>query len=323
MKAPAPSAAPSSRPPLASERRLVERAARERAERERRIAGERERLARDSALEPAAERLATALQQAAAAVAERVEVLGAELDAERQAGERLAAELRSCAGQESQVQARLKERGETVTRGEVRAQQARDRSAEAGAELTRLAEQARARGRARHRAAGRRGARRPDGPDRAAAPPPRAARPGQPARQARVRRGGRARRGARGPARGPRGRAARAGDADPRHRPPHPRGVRGDLHRRRAQLRGGRASSCSPAAAAACGSCARTPARGRCWAAATPRRVRARRGGARRGGRRGRGGRGRRGPRRASRSRSRPPASPRSGCRCSPAARSR
>ncbi len=125
---------------VASERRLVERAERERAERERRIAGERERLARDSALEPAAERLAAALQQAAAAVAERVEVLGAELNADRQAGERLAAELRSCAGQESQVHARLKEHGETVTRGEVRAQQARDRSAEAGAELTRLAE---------------------------------------------------------------------------------------------------------------------------------------------------------------------------------------
>ncbi len=83
---------------VASERRLVERAERERAERERRIAGERERLARDSALQPAAERLAAALQQAAAAVAERVEVLGAELDADRQAGEQLAAELRSCAG---------------------------------------------------------------------------------------------------------------------------------------------------------------------------------------------------------------------------------
>ena len=66
--------------------------------------------------------------------------LGAELDADRQAGEQLAAELRSCAAQESQVHARLKEHGETVTRGEVRAQQARDRSAEAGAELTRLAD---------------------------------------------------------------------------------------------------------------------------------------------------------------------------------------
>ena len=125
---------------VASERRLVERAERERAERGRRIAGERERLARDSALQPAAERLSAALQQAAVAVAERVEVLGAELDADRQAGEQLAAELRSCAAQESQVHARLKEHGEAVTRGEVRAQQARDRSAEAGAELARLAE---------------------------------------------------------------------------------------------------------------------------------------------------------------------------------------
>jgi chromosome segregation protein len=125
---------------IASERRLVERAERERAERERRIAAERERLARDEALRPAAERLAAALQEAGAAVAARLDGFEADLRADREAGERLAGELRACAAQESQVQSRLKERGEEVTRGEVRAQQARDRATDAGRDLARLAE---------------------------------------------------------------------------------------------------------------------------------------------------------------------------------------
>ena len=124
---------------VASERRLVERAERERTERERRIVAERDRLARDEALRPAAERLAATLADAGEAVAARLEALEAELRADREAGEKLAGELRACAAHESQVQARLKERGEEVTRGEVRAQQARDRSADAGRELARLA----------------------------------------------------------------------------------------------------------------------------------------------------------------------------------------
>jgi chromosome segregation protein len=125
---------------LASERRLLERAARERAEREARIVTERERMARDEALQPTAERLATALREAGAAVAARLETFESELRADREAGERLAAELRACAAQESQVQSRLKERGEEVTRGEVRAQQARDRATDAGRDVERLAE---------------------------------------------------------------------------------------------------------------------------------------------------------------------------------------
>ena len=125
---------------IASERRLADRAARERDERAHRIASERERLTRDEALQPAAERLAAALEEAGAAVAARLEGFDAELRADREAGERLTGELRACAAQESQVQGRLKERGEEVTRGEVRAQQARDRAADADRDLGRLAE---------------------------------------------------------------------------------------------------------------------------------------------------------------------------------------
>ena len=124
---------------LAAERRLAERAERERAERVRRIAHERERLAHDEALHPGAERLVAALEAARDAVHQRVELLDAELVADRHAGERLAGELRACAQQEVEVQARLKARGEEVTRGEVRAQQARDAHADASGELVRLA----------------------------------------------------------------------------------------------------------------------------------------------------------------------------------------
>ena len=124
---------------LAAERRLAERAERERSERARRIAHERERLVHDEALLPAAERLATALESAGQAVRTLAEALDAELVADRHAGERLAGELRACAQQEVQVQARLKTRGEEVTRGEVRAQQARDQHGDARAELERLA----------------------------------------------------------------------------------------------------------------------------------------------------------------------------------------
>jgi len=125
---------------IQSERKLAERAARERAERERRLAHERARQQRDEVLAPLATRLAAALERAAQAVATRVEVLEAELNADRQAGERLAAELRQCAGAEAQASARLKQRGEQVTRAEVRAQQTRDRAGEAEATLAALAE---------------------------------------------------------------------------------------------------------------------------------------------------------------------------------------
>src|SRR5829696_8568477 len=125
---------------IATERRLADRARREREERARRIERERAGLAHDEALIPAAERLAAALESARTAVAARQEALQAELDADRAAGDRLAAELRACATQETEVQQRLKARHEEVTRGEIRAQQVRDQAADAGARLSGLAE---------------------------------------------------------------------------------------------------------------------------------------------------------------------------------------
>jgi chromosome segregation protein len=125
---------------LTAERRLAERAERERAERAGRIAQAQARLEHEQQLPPAAERLVTALAEAASAIAARVELFDAELAAHRAAGEHVAVELRACAREEAELQGRLKRDGEAVTSAEVRAQQARDRAEEAGAELTALAE---------------------------------------------------------------------------------------------------------------------------------------------------------------------------------------
>jgi chromosome segregation protein len=125
---------------LAAERRVAERAERDRAERARRIAGLRRRIEADRTLAPAAGRLAVALDETARAIGVRVEALEAQLRADRAAGEDLAARLRACATEEAEIQRRLRERGELVTAAEVRAQQARDQAADADHELALLAE---------------------------------------------------------------------------------------------------------------------------------------------------------------------------------------
>ncbi len=125
---------------LAAERRVAERAARDRAERAARIGHLDAALARDRALRPVAERLVQALAGALEHVRARVEALEAELAADRQAGEGVALELRACASEEAQIQGRLRERGEAVTTTEVRAQQARDHEADATRGLRTLAD---------------------------------------------------------------------------------------------------------------------------------------------------------------------------------------
>ena len=125
---------------LAAERRLAERAERDRVERRERTTQAAQRLERERALAPQAQRLVEVLAEAASAIAARVEVFDAELAAHRQAGEHVAVELRACAREEAELQGRLKRDGEAVTGAEVRAQQARDRMAEADAELRALAE---------------------------------------------------------------------------------------------------------------------------------------------------------------------------------------
>ena len=124
---------------LNAERRLAERAERERRDRERRLAHERGRLAADDRLAPAAQRLVAVLEVAGMAVGARQEALQAELDADRAAGERLAADLRAGAAAENAAQTRLGGGAQAVTRAEVRAQQARDRAHEVDVTLRELA----------------------------------------------------------------------------------------------------------------------------------------------------------------------------------------
>jgi len=124
---------------LAAERRVAERADRERAERGRRIVQLEGAAARDEGLVPAGVRLIGVLDHATAAIAGRVAEFDAALAHDREAGEHVTAELRACAQAEVALQARLQAANEAVTVAEVRAQQARDRAAEAEAALRGIA----------------------------------------------------------------------------------------------------------------------------------------------------------------------------------------
>jgi chromosome segregation protein len=84
-------------------------------------------------------RLAGVLEQAAAAIAERVAGFEATLVEDRQAGEHVTAELRACAQAEAELQGRLHAANEAVTAAAVRAQQTRDRANEAEATLRAVA----------------------------------------------------------------------------------------------------------------------------------------------------------------------------------------
>jgi chromosome segregation protein len=125
---------------LTAERRVAERAAQERSDRAARITFLTEKLARDRALVPWSERLAIVLELALQHVNAHVTSVDSELEADSEAGDGVASELRACATEEAAIQQRLRDRGEAVTGVEVRAQQLRDQAAEAGSELATLAE---------------------------------------------------------------------------------------------------------------------------------------------------------------------------------------
>ncbi len=125
---------------LAVERRQAEQAAQARDERLRRSEQLEARRVLDTALLALAGRLAAALEEAGEIVAERIIALEEELARDRVAGEEMASELRACAGQEAEIQARLRGAGELVTDAEVAAQRLRDQAAEAELELSGIAE---------------------------------------------------------------------------------------------------------------------------------------------------------------------------------------
>jgi chromosome segregation protein len=125
---------------LAAERRAAERVERERRARQWRAETLTRQAALDTALAPQLERFVAVLGTLGAALQERLVVFEQELAADRAAGDALATELRTCAGEETVLQARLRELADRVTTAEVQAQQARDQTAEADVELRALAD---------------------------------------------------------------------------------------------------------------------------------------------------------------------------------------
>ncbi len=125
---------------LAAERRQAQRIERERQERARRTLMLAAQRAADEELAPGAQRLASAIESARVAVAARVKELEDLLAADSEAGEQMAAELRSCAAEEADIQTALRREGEAVTAAEVAAQRLRDAVAEIDLELAAVAE---------------------------------------------------------------------------------------------------------------------------------------------------------------------------------------
>jgi chromosome segregation protein len=125
---------------LAAERKMLERVERERAQRAERLERVRQGVARDKELVPAVAAVIAALEDVAGAIAERLESFDQALTADRQAGEHVALELRTCAQQEAELHAKIGQENETLTQAEVRLQRARDQAADAEAELGRIAQ---------------------------------------------------------------------------------------------------------------------------------------------------------------------------------------
>ncbi len=124
---------------LTAELAARERRERERAEREGRMQRLRLAVEHDRGLRPAITAVQEALEAAAKAISERRVAFEAELTADREAGEHLASQLRTCAQQEAALHAELQSVNEALTRHEVRAQRVRDQAADAEHELRELA----------------------------------------------------------------------------------------------------------------------------------------------------------------------------------------
>ncbi len=124
---------------LAAERQMVAGAERERAERADRIARLQDMIARDRELSRETDALIAALERAAGAVSARLATFEEALTADREAGETVAVELRTCAQQEVSLHAKLQRENEAVTEAEVRLQRSRDQAVDSDAELAQLA----------------------------------------------------------------------------------------------------------------------------------------------------------------------------------------
>ncbi len=124
---------------LRAEAARSERADRERAERLAQIARLQASVVRDESLGPKIAGILGELEQLAALISARKRGFDAELAADREAGETVAAELRACAQQEASLQTELNAANEALTAAEVRSQRAQDQAADADQALQQLA----------------------------------------------------------------------------------------------------------------------------------------------------------------------------------------
>jgi len=120
---------------LTGERRQLQAAERELAEREARRRRLQASYQRDEALCARAARLLGALESAASGTDALLKSLEQQLGEDRRAGEQGAGELTAFATREASIQAELKEAGQAVTDAEVAAQRSRDHAGEAELEL--------------------------------------------------------------------------------------------------------------------------------------------------------------------------------------------
>jgi chromosome segregation protein len=125
---------------LAAEHRMLQRMERERAERAQRLKRVRAGVSRNRELVPAVAGVVAALEDVAGAIAQRLASFDEALAADRQAGEHVALELRTCAQQEAELHAKIGQENETLTQAEVRLQRARDQAGDAETELGRIAQ---------------------------------------------------------------------------------------------------------------------------------------------------------------------------------------
>ncbi len=124
---------------IGAERERVERAEVERQRRAAEVEHLTSAIAHDERLGPAIAALVGALDAAATAIAVQQVKFDEALAKDRQAGEHLAAELRSCAQQEATLHAQLARENESLTEHEVHLQRLRDESAETEQQLRDLA----------------------------------------------------------------------------------------------------------------------------------------------------------------------------------------
>jgi chromosome segregation protein len=118
---------------------MLDRVARERSERERRLREQAASVARDVALIPEVDDALAALRECATAVGEQLAQFEVALASDREADEHAGAQLRECAQQEAALHQRMTTCNDALTAAEIKLERSRDHVAESRAELEEIA----------------------------------------------------------------------------------------------------------------------------------------------------------------------------------------